>query len=87
MKYSLALAAVLMTGCTYGPPEDHVTVQNVSLKPDATILAVIVKYERYQEATGLAAFPDGGVLPLPSCHARELHTMNSPAGHAMNASM
>ena len=61
MKYSFALASVLTVACTYGPAEDHVTVQNVSLKPDATLLAVIVKYERYRQATGLAAFPDGGV--------------------------
>ena len=61
MKYAPVLAAVVLVACTYGPTEDHLTVQNVALKPDATLLAVVVKYERYRQATGLAAFPDGGV--------------------------
>lgn len=61
MKYVPVLAAAVVVSCTYGPTEDHAAVQNVALKPDATLLAVIVKYERYRQATGLAAFPDGGV--------------------------
>jgi hypothetical protein len=61
MKHAFALAAAVMAGCTYGPAEDRVTVQNVALSPDAALLAVVVKYERYRQATGLAAFPDGGV--------------------------
>lgn len=55
------LFAASMAACTYGPVEDHVNVQNVALKPDGTLLAVVVKYERYRRATGLSSFPDGGV--------------------------
>ncbi len=58
---TLLLIAASLAACTYGPPEDHVDVQNVALKPDGTQVAVAVKYERYGVATGLAAFPDGGV--------------------------
>lgn len=56
-----ATLSLIASACTYGPPADHVRVQNVALKRDGTLLAAIVKYERYRPATGLTAFPDGGV--------------------------
>lgn len=61
MRAPLIVATALLGACTYGAPEDHLTVQNLALKPDGSRLAVVVKYERYRVATGLAAFPDGGV--------------------------
>jgi hypothetical protein len=61
MRLALVLAAILTAGCTYGPPEDRVNVQNVALRPDGSRIAVIVRYRRTQPPTGLSAFPDGGV--------------------------
>jgi hypothetical protein len=58
----LALSAgLLCSSCTYGDPTAHARVQNVALSADGKYLAAVVSYERYQPATGLAAFPDGGV--------------------------
>ena len=72
------VATAAVAACTYGPPEDRVTVENLALKPDGSRLAVIVKYERYSTATGLAAFPDGGV---PRFHAQraDLYVVDLPA--------
>ena len=58
---AVTIFAMLALGCTYGPAEDLLLVQNVALRPDGAVLAAIVKYERFRPATGLAAFPDGGV--------------------------
>ena len=35
-------------------------MNNVALKPDGSLAAVVVRYERSRPATGLSAFPDGG---------------------------
>ena len=61
MNLLLILATFLLAACTYGPAQDYVTVENLAINPDGSRLAVVVKYERYRVATGLAAFPDGGV--------------------------
>lgn len=58
---AVTILAMATLGCTYGPAEDLLLVQNVALRSDGRVLATIVKYERYRPATGLAAFPDGGV--------------------------
>lgn len=58
---AVTIIAMITLGCTYGPAKDSVTVQNVALRSDGRVLAAIVKYERSSPATGLAAFPDGGV--------------------------
>lgn len=54
------VAAFALSACTYGPAEDRVKVNNVALKPDGSLAAVVVRYERSRPATGLSAFPDGG---------------------------
>jgi hypothetical protein len=61
MRPLAAIVAMALLGCTYGPAEEVVHVQNVALRPDGRMLAAIVKYERTQPPTGLTAFPDGGV--------------------------
>jgi hypothetical protein len=61
---AVTIFAIVTLGCTYGPAKDLVTVQNVALRSDGRVLAAIVKYERYRPASGLAAFPDGGVPRL-----------------------
>lgn len=58
---TVTIFAIVALGCTYGPAKDLATVQNVALRSDGRVLAAIVKYERSQSATGLGAFPDGGV--------------------------
>lgn len=58
---TVTIFAMVTLGCTYGPAVDLAVVQNVALRSDGRVLAAIVKYERSQSATGLAAFPDGGV--------------------------
>lgn len=58
---AILLACCALAACTYGPAETRRTIQNVALKPDGTRVAVLVKIESYRPATGLAAFPDGGV--------------------------
>lgn len=60
----ITIFAMITLGCTYGPAEDLVLVQNVALRSDGRVLAAIVKFERSRPATGLAAFPDGGVPRL-----------------------
>ena len=55
-----AIVAVLQ-GCTHGSPTQLVRVPNVALSPDGAFLGAIVMAERSRPATGLAAFPDGGV--------------------------
>lgn len=61
---AVTIFAMLILGCTYGPAEDLALVQNVALRSDGRVLAAIVKYERSRPATGLAAFPNGGVPRL-----------------------
>ncbi len=78
MKYPLLLITAVLAACTYGPAEDHVTVQSLALKPDGSRLAVIVKYERSQVATGLAAFPDGGV-PRVLVQRADLYVIDLPS--------
>ncbi len=78
MKHQLLLITAFLAACTYGPAEDHVTVQNLALKPDGSQLAVMVKYERYQVATGLTAFPDGGV-PRVLVKRTDLYVMDLPS--------
>jgi hypothetical protein len=58
---AVTIFAMVTLGCTYGPAEDLVAVQNVALRSDGRVLAAIVKYERSRPPTGVAAFPDGGV--------------------------
>ena len=77
-KFRVASAAMLaillgsgaLVACTYGPAETHQRVQNAALNADGTRVAVMVKIESYRPATGLAAFPDGGV---PKMLLQEAH--------------
>jgi hypothetical protein len=71
----ILLASCTLAACTYGPTETHRRVQNVALKADGTRVAVLVKIESYRPATGLAAFPDGGV-PKMLLQAAHLYVVN-----------
>jgi hypothetical protein len=59
---SLTIAGVLaMSACTYGPPQHRIQIQQAEGRPETRTFAAIVWSEVRREATGLAAFPDGGV--------------------------
>lgn len=87
---------LLLAACTYGSPQDHLSVQNVALKPDGSRLAVVVRFERSRSPTGLAAFPDGGVrkvleqradlyvVSLPQRTLLARHTLSAPEIHRVS---
>ena len=52
------------SACTYGPPHHRVWIQQAEGRPETRTFAAIVWSEVRREATGLAAFPDGGVPKL-----------------------
>lgn len=54
-------ALMLVAGCTYGPVEERAQIENVVVRPDTLQFAVAVRYERFQPATGITAFPNGGI--------------------------
>jgi len=51
----------LVSACTYGPQEELAQIENLAVRPDSLQFAVSVRYVRFQPATGIAAFPNGGV--------------------------
>ena len=57
----LTLAVFFLSACTYGPPRRRVWIQQAEGRPETRVFAAIVWSEVRREATGLAAFPDGGV--------------------------
>jgi hypothetical protein len=52
---------MLVVGCTYGPQEERAQIENVAVRPDTLQFAVAVLYVRFQPATGITAFPNGGI--------------------------
>ena len=56
-----AIAAACLAACSYGPPRHRVGIQQAEGRPETRTFAAIVWSEVRREATGLAAFPDGGV--------------------------
>jgi hypothetical protein len=59
---------LLISACTYGPEKDMVSIGNIAAKPQSHELAFTVDYRRIRDATGFAAFPNGGI---PKVIARE----------------
>ncbi|HSQ29243.1 MAG TPA: hypothetical protein VLN49_05295 [Gemmatimonadaceae bacterium] len=58
---TLTIAGLLaMSACTYGPAQHRVQIQQVRGRPETRTFAAVVWSEVRREATGLAAFPDGG---------------------------
>jgi len=51
----------LVSACTYGPQEELAQIENVAVRPDTLQFAVAVRYVRFQPATGITAFPNGGI--------------------------
>lgn len=52
---------IQMTACTYGPPRQRIWIEQAEGRPETRTFAAIVWSEIRSEATGIAAFPDGGV--------------------------
>ncbi|OVE76032.1 hypothetical protein BVX97_02530 [bacterium E08(2017)] len=75
---AIALAAGLMTSCTYGPAQTRSQIHNVRAKPDSHTIAVSVSYSHFRDATGINAFPNGGVPKVLDEEARiyvcDVHT-------------
>jgi hypothetical protein len=55
------LCALSLSACTYGPVQHRINIAGAVARPETRTFAVIVWSELRREATGLAAFPDGGV--------------------------
>jgi hypothetical protein len=54
------LWALCLTACTYGPAQHRVWIKQAEGRPETRTFAAIVQSQVRREATGLAAFPDGG---------------------------
>ncbi|KPP99437.1 MAG: hypothetical protein HLUCCO03_04510 [Marinobacter sp. HL-58] len=52
---------ILISGCTYGPREERASIENVTARPESLQFAVAVNYARFRPATGINAFPNGGI--------------------------
>lgn len=63
-RWLTLLVCLELAACTYGPPHHRVWIQQAEGRPETRMFAAIVWSEVRREATGLAAFPDGGVPKL-----------------------
>jgi hypothetical protein len=57
----LLLGVLVLSGCTYGPVVDRSGVRSAVLLPGGQGVGVAYQILRYRPATGIAAFPDGGI--------------------------
>jgi hypothetical protein len=57
----LLVFAVCQLGCTYAEPVDHSAIESAVLVPGGGTIALAFQNIRYRPATGIAAFPDGGI--------------------------
>jgi len=79
---STPIGIALLGGCTYGPPIEQSTITNVAVRPGTTTAAVMVRYQRLQRPTGLAAFPDGGAPRMLEQRA-ELYVIDLEGGRVL----
>lgn len=56
--------------CTYRDPEIYSDIENVRAKPGTHLIAVAVKYLKWQWPSGVNAFPNGGVPRVLEQEAR-----------------
>ncbi|MGM0569276.1 hypothetical protein [Marinobacter sp.] len=52
---------ILVSSCTYGPEEERAYIENIAVRPESFQFAVAVHYVRFRPATGINAFPNGGI--------------------------
>lgn len=64
------LVYLLVTACTYGPEEERATISQIVRVGDSYRALIVIQYERFQQATGLTAFPDGGKARVLERRAR-----------------
>ena len=57
----LLVFAVCQLGCSYGEPIDRSAIESAVLVPGGGMIALAFQNIRYRPATGIAAFPDGGI--------------------------
>jgi hypothetical protein len=74
-----AAMALSVLGCSYGPVEDRSRFEAAVLLPDQRTAAVVYRVSRYRPATGMAAFPDGGI-PLYVADRRVIATVDIAGG-------
>lgn len=56
----IILIFFLIQGCTYGPPQERVKIENGSARFNTYTAAVVLNHWRELAPTGLSTFPDGG---------------------------
>lgn len=61
---SSLLCALSLSACTYGPVQHRVQIADAVARPETRTFAAIVWSALRREATGVAAFPDGGVAKI-----------------------
>lgn len=66
----LIVAMLFLTGCTYGPVEERVRIENGRISEDSSALLVAVTKCSYREPTGISRFPDGGTWRIVSQEVR-----------------
>ena len=59
-RTGLWVVTALISACTYAPPEQRATLEQVVRVGDSDRALVLVRHDTYRRPTGLAAFPDGG---------------------------
>jgi hypothetical protein len=57
---AITLATLGAAGCSYGPEEELVRLEQIVAYPDSYLAIASVRYDRFRTPTGLNAFPDGG---------------------------
>lgn len=68
-----------LAACTYGPVKESGRVQNIALSADGNLAGIIVKYERFRDAVGVNAFPNGGVPQILEQRA-DVYIVDIPGG-------
>jgi len=59
----------LASGCTYGPEQSRASIGQIVRVGDSYRALVVISYERFQNPTGLSAFPDGGKRRVHERHS------------------
>jgi hypothetical protein len=61
---------IALSACTYGPEQSTAWITDVSAQPGSHNLALSVDFRRFRNATGIAAFPNGGIPKVLESEAR-----------------
>ena len=61
---------IALSACTYGPEQSTARITDVSAQPGSHNFAFSVDFQRFRSATGIAAFPNGGIPKVLESEAR-----------------